>query len=225
MIAPLVTAERSIVGIHRTWLAEDGGGKAAIVSGDGEILPAKKMKGQAWGACIPLAPRAEAMQGGEGIETALAGLDAVPDLPAVALGSLGNFAGGGLNAGRVAHPRRKRADGQPIWLPNPAPDPARPGWLPPPECKRFTWLADADAGDPESAAMLQVRGCIRYAQRGIEMRVATPPAGSDMNDLYRRQLSNPPEGCGLTQGERAERPAAPVAMAANVPADLSVVPA
>lgn len=185
MVAPLVTGDRRVVGAHITWLAADGSGKAQLPEDeDGKPLPAKKMRGTAWGACVPLGGRAAAMQGGEGIETALSGACAAPNLPAVALGSLGNFAGAGL--WQAPGRRRKHPHKEGVWLPNPAPDPERPGWLPPEGCREFTWLADLDAGDAPSAERLLQRGCRRLAAAGIAVRVARPDEGDDFNDLYRR---------------------------------------
>lgn len=160
MVAPLVLPDRSLVGIHRTWLRSDGSGKLDLVVG-GKRLKAKKMagRGESLGAVIPLAPRARRMQGGEGIETTLSGWCAVPQLPAVCLGSLGNFSGDAEGRGAA-------------W------------WWP--ELRDFTWLEDADGKRPDDMARRVDRGLRRLVRAGILARRAKPPAGMDMNDLYRQ---------------------------------------
>ncbi|WP_309418899.1 hypothetical protein [Telmatospirillum sp.] len=100
------------------------------------------------------------MQGGEGIETTLSGFCAVPDLPAVALGSLGNFSGD------------SKGNGAAWWWPG---------------LHDFTWLEDADGKKPTEMAQQVDRGLRRLIAAGIVARRATPPQGLDMNDLYRRE--------------------------------------
>lgn len=159
MVAPLVTADRQIVGIHRTWLLPDGSGRLKTV--DGQPVRGKKMLGQHMGAVIPLAARAERMQAGEGIETALSGWCAVPGLPAVAFGSLGNLTGRSDDASAGVQP----------WA----------------GLQELVWLFDADGKDPEETARLVERGLRRFAAAGVVARRADPPQGHDFNDLYRRE--------------------------------------
>ncbi|GEM_PF-6960267 len=181
MVAPLVTNDRRLVGLHRTWLAANGSGKAVIVDpAGGKTLSAKKMLGDAWGAVIPLGRRGPVMLGGEGIESTLSGRCAVPGMPGVVLGSLGNLSGGGLGAGSP-HPHRP----PPVTLPDARPDPARPGWVPPEEVREFTWLEDNDAKDPLSAERLVERGARRFMAAGVRFRRARPPEGKDWNDVVR----------------------------------------
>ena len=158
MIAPMILPDRSLIGVHRTWLLPDGSDRLKIVNGS--KVKGKKMLGKHMGALIPLSARSARMQGGEGIETSLSGWCAVPSLPAVALGSLGNFSG--------------RSDGS-------------GGWAPWDGLSDFTWLEDADGKDPADMARSVERGLARLAKAGVRPRRATPPSGMDMNDLYRRQ--------------------------------------
>jgi hypothetical protein len=179
MVAAMVDLQGRIAGVHRTWLQADGSAKAVIPDPEGaQRLVPRKMLGHHRGTCIPLSRRAAAMQGGEGIETALAGFCAVPELPAVALGSLGNFAGDAAQDGGSRHHH-----GLGRRLPSPRPDLSAPGWLPPPDCRRFTWLADMDGADLQSSEMLVARGAARLAAHGIEAFVARPPVGFDFNSM------------------------------------------
>jgi hypothetical protein len=178
MVAAMIDNDRQVLGVHRTWLASDGSGKATIADPDGGApLNPRKMLGQHCGTVIPMTPLAAAMQGGEGIETTLAGFCLVPELPAVALGSLGNFAGRSAPGHGGPHPRRAG-----VLLPNSLPDLGAPGWLPPPGTREFTWLADMDGADLYAAEKLIARGAARLLAAGIEAKVARPPLGLDFND-------------------------------------------
>jgi hypothetical protein len=70
-------------------------------------------------------------------------------------------------------------------LPSPVPDPDRPGPLLPDVVRRVILLADADAGDPETAEVLLQRGARRLANAGLAISIARPPAGCDFNDVLR----------------------------------------
>ncbi|AMW34300.1 hypothetical protein HEQ62_10155 [Haematospirillum jordaniae] len=162
MIAPLVLPDGDgkarIVGVHRTWLCPDGSSRLKEV--DGLPVRGKKMLGRASGSIIPLSSkRMPHMQGGEGIETSLAGWCAVPSLPAIALASLGNFSG--------------RTDGHGGWTP----------WA---GLKTFTWLEDADGTNPADMEQRVTRGLARLHRSGVQVRRASPPVGMDMNDFYRK---------------------------------------
>lgn len=174
--------EGRIVGVHRTFLRRDGAGKA-------EIEPAKKVGGIAWGGAVRLTPAQPMMVIGEGIETTLSALASFyeADRGAVLIEgepaafwsalSLGNLAGSGIGEGGP-HPTRtgKR-------LPSPIPDPDRPGLVLPDVVRRVILLADADAGDPDTAEVLLQRGARRFAGAGLAVSIARPPAGCDFNDV------------------------------------------
>lgn len=173
-----------IVGTHRTFLRADGAGKA-------EIEPAKKIAGIAWGGAIRFTSACPLMVIGEGIETTLSALSSFYDVdrgvPLIEGGpaafwaglSLGNLAGSGIGEG-TPHPSRpgKR-------LPSVVPDLDRPGLVLPEMVRRVILLADADAGDPDTAEVLLQRAARRYAGAGLAVSIARPPTGCDFNDVLR----------------------------------------
>jgi hypothetical protein len=87
MLAPIRDAEGAVVGLHRTWLAPDGRGKAPVA-------PARKSlalwPGATKGGAIRLAPFTTELVIGEGIETTLAGMQMFgwPGWAAIAAGNL-----------------------------------------------------------------------------------------------------------------------------------------
>ena len=182
MIAAITGPDGRFQALHQTWLADGGRGKRVIVAPNGEALKVKKVKGPAGGGAIRLVPLPEgavALGGAEGIETAASVIQALgADGMAVwSLYSLGNLAGGGFGQG-APHPLRRG-----LRLPSVAPDPARPGFLPPDGVARFTWFADGDGKDPPAAEAIIRRGAVRYAQTGVALAVAKAPAGRDWNDV------------------------------------------
>lgn len=84
MVAAVQDGERRLTGIHRTFLAPDGAGKALVTS-------AKKMAGVVWGGAIRLCPAQSTLGVAEGIETALS-VALASGLPMWVAGSLGNMA-------------------------------------------------------------------------------------------------------------------------------------
>ena len=185
MLGGIQDIDGHVVGVHRTFLRRDGTGKA-------EVEPAKKVGGIAWGGAVRLTAAQPVMVIGEGIETTLSALSSfyaaehgaalIEGEPAAfwAALSLGNLAGGGIGEGGP-HPTRtgKR-------LPSLRPDPDRPGLILPDAVRRVILLADADAGDFETAEVLLQRGARRYAGAGLNVSIARPPTGFDFNDLLRR---------------------------------------
>jgi len=185
MLGGIQNIEGRIVGVHRTFLRRGGTGKA-------EVEPVKKVGGIAWGGAVRLTPPHPVMVIGEGIETTLSvlssfyeaepGATLIEGEPAAfwAALSLGNLAGSGVGEGEP-HPSRpgKR-------LPSLLPDPDRPGLVLPDVVRRVILLADADAGDPETAEVLLQRGARRFAGAGLAVSIARPPAGFDFNDVLRR---------------------------------------
>jgi hypothetical protein len=69
MIAVIEHVERGLVGVTRTFLRPDGSAKAAID-------PVRLVRGAVRGGAVRLAPAAETLHVGEGIETTLAGIAA-----------------------------------------------------------------------------------------------------------------------------------------------------
>jgi hypothetical protein len=184
MIAPIVTLGRAVQGVHLTYLAPDGRGKAQLrCPVSAKALPSKKMRGRHWGGAIRLAPVAHEMGIAEGIETAAAVMLATDGaLPCWAAGSLGNLAGGGLGVGEP-HPTRRDHHGRPVLLPSTEPDLDRPGMVLPPEVSRVVVLADADGRDPVATRCLVERACRKWGAEGRLVRLAWPELGKDFNDM------------------------------------------
>jgi len=84
MVSAVQDGSRKITGIHRTYLAVDGKGKAPVKK-------SKKMSGVCWGGAIRLCPAAPKMGIAEGIETSLSVMVAT-GLPVWAAASMGNMA-------------------------------------------------------------------------------------------------------------------------------------
>lgn len=216
MMALIQAADRSVVGLHVTYLqAGPGGGvrKLALHDADGEVMPAKRMMGRAQGGAVRLWPEPPALPGaellaGEGIESIASILQRLLEraetrerlergaMGCLALLSLGNWAGREPEAKRrFRHPRaeelRARHRGRTVFLP--ATEPAAddpPAWipaLPGGPPAQVTWCADADNKDPESAECLLRRGARRVERQGIAVRIARPPAGSDFNQVLQRR--------------------------------------
>jgi putative DNA primase/helicase len=83
MIARIDSIDGELVGVHRTYLRADASGKA-------DIEPAKAMLGCAKGGAVRLAPPAETLMIGEGIETCLATMQptAMPAWAALSAGGI-----------------------------------------------------------------------------------------------------------------------------------------
>lgn len=128
MVAARQALEPGAFAIHRTWLRRDGRGKASFED-------AKRMLGSAKGAAIRLAPVAETLAVGEGIETslsfmqlaglpawaagsapALAVLQLPPEVRAVVVAADGDMAG--WNAARDAA-KRWKAEGRKVQIAHP----------------------------------------------------------------------------------------------------------
>lgn len=175
MVGALYGHDGRICGVHRTWLAADGSGKA-------QLPKPKKALGILMGGRAPLTPpRAYAVLG-EGYETVLSVVGMLArdgrHVAAWSANSLGNLAGAGLGRGRQ-HPE---IDGK--WLGSIIPDPDRPGLVLPADVKTLTLLADAD-GDIPSTIALMARAEAKFMAAGIEVATAWPPVGQDFNDMVR----------------------------------------
>lgn len=148
----------SVTGVHRTYLAPDGSGKAEIRVTEGRdvrLAKAKLMLGQAEGAAVRLAPLGPNLAIAEGIETALSVLQLAPGWCVWAALSAGNLPA-------VAIPEGVRrlvyvADGDHKY------DPRQRSW-------RRVGLRKAQ----EAAEAL--------SGLGIETSIVVPSTNSDMND-------------------------------------------
>lgn len=152
--------KRHFRGIHRTFLALNGAGKAPIPK-------AKKMLGSGICAETRLSPPGPVAVIGEGYETVLSVMgvlardgEAVFGISAL---SLGNLAGGGHGI---------------------QPDPARPGLMLPEGVEELIILKDADGKKPEEIDILIRRAVTKFHRAGIaRVRVASPELGLDFNDM------------------------------------------
>jgi putative DNA primase/helicase len=83
MLSRIDDTDGELIGIHRTYLRPNGSGKAAVE-------PVKAMLGRAAGGAVRLAPAAEVLMIGEGIETCLAAMTAtgLPGWSAISAGGI-----------------------------------------------------------------------------------------------------------------------------------------
>ncbi|GBQ40754.1 DUF7146 domain-containing protein [Komagataeibacter europaeus] len=77
LIAAVTDLNGTLTGVHRTWLARDGKGKAPIV------MPRRAM-GDLLGNAVRFGPVSDVLAAGEGIETVLSLHEVMPDLPLAA---------------------------------------------------------------------------------------------------------------------------------------------
>lgn len=161
MVALIVNARGKFIGVHRTWLAIEGGRVTKA-----RLAAPKKVLGGFSGGFIPISRGAgdtkmgEAPQGSriaiaEGIEDALTIACACPELRTIAAVSVGNFA-------RVA--------------------------LPPAITEIVLAAQNDEAGSP---AAIAVRSAIATWQaQGRRVLIAAPPAGcKDLNELAQRGIA------------------------------------
>lgn len=85
MIAAVTDLEGKVTGVHRTWLARDGSGKAPVDT-------QRKAMGELLGHAVRFGVSKEVMAAGEGIETVLSLRQALPKMPMVAALSAGHLA-------------------------------------------------------------------------------------------------------------------------------------
>lgn len=85
LIAAVTDLDGQITGLHRTWLARDGSGKAPIAT------PRRAM-GDLLGHAVRLGLAADVLAAGEGIETVLSARCALPRMPMLAAGSAAHLA-------------------------------------------------------------------------------------------------------------------------------------
>ena len=85
MIAAVTDLDGKVTGVHRTWLARDGGTKAPV-----DIQ--RKAMGDLLGHAVRVGVAKDVMAAGEGIETVLSLRQALPKMPMVAALSAGHLA-------------------------------------------------------------------------------------------------------------------------------------
>lgn len=179
MVGQLVRADRTMAGIHRTYLADDGRGKA-----DTGEDPAKMTLGPIWTATGRMGPSAPHLFIGESWENGLHVMAAYARRgehrvawSAVSLGNLAGRGKPGLDGG--PHPDKPGKT-----LPTEVPDLKHPGIVLPATVERVTILEDAD-GDRASGRALIARACARFRAAGLAVDVASPPKGMDFDDFAR----------------------------------------
>jgi hypothetical protein len=188
MVARMFAADMTVIGLHSTYLSDDGLRKARIeIDEDGRTrtLPPRKMYGR-WGMIL-LSDPAPAMAFGEGIETTLAWyqLGVGPDdIGIAAAGSIGNLCGSAM--GSIPHPILAGKT-----IPNGEPNPEKPGMEIPEMVRERYFLGDRD--DPPHSSFAHLLTQVRR-QRALGARpfVHIPPelAGEkkvDWNDTLLRQ--------------------------------------
>lgn len=152
-------------GVHLTWLAPGGAGKARIVAPDGSACLVRKMRGAAEGAHVRLAPPGRELAVAEGIETAMA-VALASGRPVFAALSLGNLA--------AALPPMVRdltlcADAD----------------------EKYRLVALSARGrmvDPDAVLDHAVTA---HAGRGLTVRLARPPLGLDFRDWWAGSAGKP----------------------------------
>lgn len=200
MVAAVQHGDRTLAAIHATFLTPAGD----KIAGDS----AKKMRGPVWTGAVRLTAPGEHMLIAEGIETALSVLQAMrrpvevvaTDDNGVVTGtrflacrpgefgvwaalSLGNIAGAGDEEFiGEDHPKPRRPGHK---LPTVAPDMEHPGIGLPAIAKSVTICQDADNKDPPAAEALILRAAYRFERQSRTVKIASPPAGMDFNDLLR----------------------------------------
>lgn len=193
MLAPFYGADGAGIGLHITWLDQNGPkGKARVIDPEtGEVLPAKKMRGSKAGGYIDLggAPDARRMIAGEGIETVAAVYTALlragRDLSATAFraaGDLGNLAGRAVAT--IPHPTLKTSADRVQRVPGLDPDLTSPALPVPDAIEELVLLGDGDS-DPFTTGAAMERAKARHARPGRLVRVAFAPRGFDFDDLLK----------------------------------------
>lgn len=178
MVGEIVNRAGEFVGIHRTFLAPDGKGKANVKGA------AKLALGRMMGGIGPLFtdPAPEWIVG-EGYETTLTAVAALARqgrrVAGVSALSLTNLAGQGDGEGEP-HPLQRGTR-----LPCRYPDMSAPSFRPPAHVKRVILLEDADGSDMLASRARLTRAVAKLRQFGLEVRVATPTVGADFNDMVR----------------------------------------
>jgi hypothetical protein len=206
MLAAMVRNDGVFAGVHITWLDPPGDRKAVFEdAATGEILPAKKMRGQKRGCHIELLrPEgdAERLVIGEGIENVLSaalmmrGGALWPKTTWWTSCDLGNL--GGPSFGSTPHPFRRiertRRDGSSYNSPMtvPGPEPAErsdwPAIAPPVSAREIVVLGDGDS-DAFATRNVVERARRRWTAAGFAVRPVFADDGMDFNDMWRARLA------------------------------------
>lgn len=175
MVAAIQDAERHVMAIHRTWLSDDGLGKAFGKA-------SKKTFSSYWGGGIRLSPVADHCLIGEGLETTLKVMAELARVGVRVFGlcgvSLGNIAGRGRKS------RCRRGEAEPKYITEP--DMNSLSLVLPKGIKRVTLCSDADGKDPTFGRAMMERASHKFRRSGYrDVRIADPWIGCDFNDMVR----------------------------------------
>jgi DNA primase len=211
MLAAIQGPDGSFIGVHRTYLSLENGGKAKIPDPDnpGKFLKPKKMKGAVMGGAIRLSAASRKMAVAEGIENGLTAMMVDPDLSVWVAGSLNNICGRGVGQGApiapdvpqeildawssatFEHGGNLPSDHPLSWvrshidryLPSEVPDMQSKAIVLPDIVEELLIIGDNDGQDRfENQAKLNRAGN-RFTQQGLSVRIALPDTGKDLNDM------------------------------------------
>lgn len=201
LFAPIVErvgAGEHFLGLHVTWFdPEHPGRKILVRDAEGELVPAKKVRGAKSGGHIALVGDGAAATRlflGEGIETVLSVWTALSRCRSRLLEDaafwtsvdLGNFAGKALD--RLPHPSEVKLDSagrrRRVKVPGIVPDPASRAVVIPDGVTDLHLIGDGDS-EPFRTRCALARAAQRHAADGRTVRLVMAPAGADFNDVLR----------------------------------------
>ncbi|KPU83867.1 hypothetical protein JI58_07120 [Marinosulfonomonas sp. PRT-SC04] len=165
--------------VHQTWLDVTRLNGKAVISQNGEALPAKMVRGSKKGGAIrlwtPLG--ADTLVMGEGIETTLTAMvaQAIPDAAYWCAVDLGNM------SGKMLRGKGKRFAGVPDMQ-------DRDAFVPPPWVKRLVFIMDGDSEPKLTRAKLEagLRRAMAYRD-GLVCQIVQAGDGVDLNDVLKGQ--------------------------------------
>lgn len=170
-----ILGNRQFSGVHRTWLAAEGHGKAPIEQ-------PKLTLGSIFGASTRLSPVGPVAVLGEGYETTLSVMADLARHGETVFGVsglfLGNITGGGI-----------KPDDAPRGFISAEPDERRPGLMLPEEVREVILLKDADGKNPADIDRFMRRAATKFQRAGLRVRVACPEMGKDFNDMVREEIA------------------------------------
>ena len=183
MVAAIRNAAGDIIGLHRTYLNEDG--TKLSPPGDEMRNRSKKILGESKGGLIWLSRPCARICVGEGIETTRSWLvlhsEQEPETGACSGISLGNL--GGRCTATLPHPKHKG-----MRVPNGIPDLEQPGIVWPEITKEILFLGDGDSDYAITSARL-MSALRRAVAQGKTCFRHFAPEGMDFNDELRSETT------------------------------------
>ncbi len=175
MIAGILNMAGELTAVHQTWVDINPPHSKARIAHEGELLPAKLVRGSKKGAaiCLHTPDRADTLVMGEGIETTLTALiaDPFPNAAYWAGVDLGNM------AGRMRRVKGKRYSGFPDMSDSVA-------FVPPSWVKRLVFIMDGDSDPAMTRAKLECGLQRAMALRpGLKGQIVRAGEGVDLNDV------------------------------------------